>query len=437
MIGTIRQRRLALAFLDQSFSSGSNFLTGVMVARLSGPAEFGNYMLALMAWLIAVGVHRALVSEPVIVATAHVDDQRALLARGVSAELLLGALISGVVALGALACIAAGLSIGVPGLALSPWFIPLLVQDYWRAMAFQQRRPGLALANDVLFVAVQIAAIVLFLALGWRSPVWMITAWGLGGVAGALAGFRWFPFLLSAREGSRLAARLWPVSRWLLADVITSFASQQAYLAFVALLLPRADYGGFRAALNLMGPAIVIVHAAANLGLPEASRLAGADDRAGLRRLARRLSGGSGLCIAVYGLVVAVSGSYVLRTVYGAEFGRFGPLAMVVALEGVILVSVFGQTIALKATGRTRALWRARLVVAATSLVLALVLVPWLGAIGAAWAGVGTAVSYAVAVFVAYRSKSLEPSIVEPREHGAAIAGATTIATSTMPEGGM
>ena len=386
-------------------SSTSNFLTGLAVAQLSGPAEFGRYMLMLMVWLVTVGAHRALVTEPLIVTSRKIADDRELTARGLSAELLLGIAISALLATGGLVTLAAGARIAIPMLALTPWLIPLLVQDYWRGVSFNQRRPGLALANDVIFAVVQVTAIALFSLAGWRTAAHMITAWGLGAATGALLGFWLVPGAGRPRRGWAFLSGAWPLSRSMLADFLTSFASHQAYLAFAALLLSQVDYGGFRAALNLMGPVIIVLHAGANIGLPEASRRFDPEDPSALRRFARHLTAGTFLCVAIYAGVVAIGGGRLLGFVFGPAFGSFGQLATLAALQYVIAVSWFGQGIALKAAGRMRRLWRARLVVAAASLVLLVVFVHWLGTVGAGWAGVMTDVAYACAVHAIYRAE--------------------------------
>jgi len=384
-------------------SSASNFVTGVVIARLAGAAEFGDYALTLTVWLIIVGLHRALITEAVIVTAREALDERSLVAHGVAAEILLGTAVSVVVALGGLAAYASGARIGLFMLALAPWFVSLLVQDFWRAMSFRDQRPGLALVLDLVFAGVQFGGLGLFLAFGWRSGPAVVTAWGLGATAGALLGLRWFPATASLGEGWRLLRRLWGVSGWLLADFVIGFTSDQAYIAFAALLMSRTEYGGFRAAFSLMGPAYVIALACGNIGLPGAARLSAPGARKALRHYARRLSLGTAACIGVYGLFVVVGGRTVLRLVYGAEFARFAPLASLSAIGYLVLGVVFGQGIALKAAGRMRRLWRARVVVAVASLASMIVLVRLLGTIGAGWASVATPVCFAVAVYRIYR----------------------------------
>ncbi|MCA1606592.1 MAG: hypothetical protein LC775_14245, partial [Acidobacteria bacterium] len=315
-----------MTFLDQAVSSGSNFATGLVIARLSGVAEFGDYALTFMVWLMIVGLHRALLTEPLIVNAGRTEAAAELRVRGFSAELLLGALFSLIIGIIGLIVAAFGSQVGILIATMALWLVPLLVQDYWRAIAFQQRRPGLALANDLTFVVTQVAVITFAITLGWRSPGIIITAWGIGATAGALLGWISFHDTIGLRSGWLLLGELWPHSKWMLADFLTGFASDQAYIAAAALLLSRAEYGGFRAALSLMGPAYVILIAGGNMGLPEASRRAAALDPSILHGFARRLSVAISLAVALYGLVVVIAGKTVLRHVYGEEFAPFSSI---------------------------------------------------------------------------------------------------------------
>lgn len=397
------RRRVVLTFADQVVSSASNFITGVAVARVSGAVAFGEYALVLTIWIVVVGTHRRIITEPMIVGSKDADTEATPIAHGLSSEVLLGLAASAVTALGGLVALGLGADIGVMLLALAPWFAPLLVQDYWRAIAYQRRRPDLALVNDVVFAVVQVVAIVALSVLGLRSGGHMLVAWGLGATAGAVLGARWFPARAGWRDGWRLLGRLWPRGRWLFADYATAFVSQQGYLVFAALLLTKVDYGGFRAAFSLLGPTMVILLAAGNIGLPEAVRRASSPDPAELRRYVIQLSFWVSCCVALYGVALAIGARPLLRELYGQEFVRFAPLTILVALEYLVLVFMYGQGIAVRATGWVSRLWPARIVIAVSSLVSLVVLERWLGLSGVAWAGVATGAYDSIAVYLVYR----------------------------------
>lgn len=405
------RHRVVVTFVDQVVSSTSNFITGVAIARFSGAGQFGEYALVLTIWIVVVGIHRRVITEPIIVVTGDADTEASAVAQGVGAEIVLGAAASTLAACCGVIGIVAGAEIGGMLLALSPWFVPLLVQDYWRAVGYQRRQPGLALVNDVAFAAAQVGAIVIFALVGWRSSAHMITAWGIGAAVGALLGFRSFPLRASWTEGWRLLVRLWPQGRWLLADFLTAFVSQQGYLVLAALLLSRVEYGGFRAGFSLMGPTVVILLAAGNVGLPEAARRAASTDRRELRRYVRRLTAATMACVVAYGLILAVLARPLLRLLYGPAFERFAPLALLAALQYVIIVSMYGQGIALRATEGMTRLWKARVVVAVASSASLVVLWHLFGLNGVGWAGVATGGCEAVAIGWIYRRMLHSPRV--------------------------
>jgi len=425
--GSEGSRRLLFTFADQGISSTSNFAVGLAIARLAGPTEFGAYMLVFTLWLVVLGCHRAIVTEPIIVSTAGRDAPETV-SHGVSAELLLGAAVSALALIAGLACSAAGAQIATPMLAMSPWFVFLLVQDYWRAMAFRQRRPGLALVNDSVYAVVQVVAAGAFWLLGWRSVGSMITAWGIGAAAGAFLGLIWFPATYAPRAGQELVRRLWHLGRWLLLDYLASFASDYSYLILVAGLLSGVAYGGFRAAYNLLGPMLVLVLAAANIGLPAAAAHNNPDDPEELRRFARRLSALSTICIAAYGLGVAVAGDVMLRVLYGPKFAGYGFLATLTAVQYVVTAMVLGQGVALKAAGKLRRLWRIRTLMAIASLISTFFLVRWFGVDGAGWGTAATGVYYSAGVWWLYRRE-----LVHGGDHDARFA--TRPATSVVTFG--
>jgi O-antigen/teichoic acid export membrane protein len=397
-IDTADRRRVVLTFLDQAVSSLSNFGTGIVIARLSGAARFGDYVLTLLVWLLIVGLHRALVTEPMMIRGAADPDPSALVAHAARADMILGATAGVVVAVAGATFVAAESAVGSLLLALAPWIVALVVQDFWRATAFHQRRPASALANDLVFAVVQVVMILVFLALGWRSAEYIITAWGIGAAAGAWFGMRSSGASAAWRDGVRYLEKMWVVSRWLLADFVTTFSSDQAYLAFLAFLLVREEYGGVRAAMSLVGPLAVIFLVGGNVGLPESSRRNDPPGYVGLRQYARQLTIVTFACAGLYGATISVGSDAVLGALYGQEFVRFAPIVAYASLQYAVVVLVFGQGIALRAAGRTRLLWRVRLVVTVLSLATVWLAVHVFGTIGAGVAGVATGVYYCAGI---------------------------------------
>ena len=294
--------RVVLTLADQVVSSASNFVLSAMVARLGGVSALGAFGVALLVWLAVVGINRALVSEPMTVTGGPeigVGEQR----EGMAASALVGLATAALLAAGCLALAEGGVNV-VGVLALAPWLPSLLVQDYCRAAAFRIRRPQVALASDVVFALVQVGCTVALAYAGFVGVGAFLAAWGTGATAGAAVGMTMLGWARpGCRRGWSRLRRLWPRSRWFLAEFGTAFPGDQGYLFLLPALLGTAPFGLYRAASGLIGPIVVVFLAAGNVGLPEAVRSLREGGAPGLRRFTIRLTA------AVVGVTVLYCGA--------------------------------------------------------------------------------------------------------------------------------
>lgn len=405
MIGAGRGRRAVLTMADQVFSSASNFLVGLAVARLTGPETFGAFALAYAVWLSVAGVHRALVTDPLLIHDSPDDEtrRRERIRDALSAEVLLSVAATGLVALAGLVVRALGsASLGAALLALAPWLFFLLVQDAWRWIAFMRGEPGKAIANDGVYIVVQIALLVAFASAGVRSVSGPLTAWGIGGLAGALFGFAQFRVPIRLRGGLGYVRRTWNVSGWLLADFATSYGATQVHLFVVAATLGPVGLGALKAGLNLMGPTHVLLLTAGSFGLPESVRALNQEGVGGLDRVVKTIAGVMTVAVGCIALVVAVGSGRLMGFVYGDGYAGFGALAALAALQYLVAASAAGPDLGLKASARTRSLFAARLITASVSVGSVLVLTSAFGLVGAGWAGVVTAGANASSTWFVY-----------------------------------
>jgi O-antigen/teichoic acid export membrane protein len=408
------RRKLMLTLLDQCVSSGSNFATGLVVVTLLNREGFGAYSLALSVWLFSVGLHRAMVTEPTMLLGHRADSS--FVRRGVAAELLIAACLSTISALAGAGLIVAGSSgdsratqVGWGLVVLAVAIPPMLLQDYWRGIAFHVGRPDLALVNDSIFAAIQLTVLAV---MWWRDAASVpiaLSAWGLGAAGGSLFAWRRFGAVAS---GAVATLRItWGQGRWLLADFVSTFCADQAYLLAAAALLREADYGGARSAFVLIGPVVVIMIAGGNIGLPMATRRYQADGDAGLRAAARQLSLAVGGAVTLYGIAVFALAPMLLRALNVDEADSYVGVARLAALQYVVVASVFGLNVAVKVTHRSRALWKIRLVVAAVTVAAIIPLTNAFGVNGVGWAAVLSGIGFAVGIVYAWRHEPARTSL--------------------------
>jgi N-acetylglucosaminyldiphosphoundecaprenol N-acetyl-beta-D-mannosaminyltransferase len=412
--------RAGITLADQAFSSASNFLVGLFVARLAGPREFGAFALAYAVWLAVAGLHRALITDPLLISTDSRDGEESVLGRGVAAELLLGLAAGAAVALIGWALSAAGASTLGGGLVfLAPWLTVLLAQDYWRWVAFNRGEPAKALLNDVVYTVVQVGVLLTAAQAGHRSAAVALGAWGIGAACGMALGLWQFRVRLAFSGGWRYLRQSWPVGRWLAADFGTAYGANQVYQFAVAAILGPVGIGAIRAALNLMGPTHVLLYAGGSLGLPESVKALERSGTRGLDRVVRLVSLAAAAGVGAYGLVVGILGGKLMAWIYGPAFAPFGSLVALAALQHVIAAVAWGPNLGLKAAKQTRSLFRVRIVTACVSITSVVLLANSLGIIGAAWGGVVTVAANVSATWFTYhrwRRREVPPH-GGPRSH--------------------
>jgi O-antigen/teichoic acid export membrane protein len=398
------RRRVAFVVLDQAISSASNFLGGVLVARLAGAEAFGGYMLAYTVWLVVVLVQRSLILEPLVILHQRAPARSVVVRAALAAELALGLALGGLIAAVGLAFVAADSpSIGGPLIVVGASLPFLFIQDAWRSISFKLRRPEMAALNDGVFMVVQMVLLVVFTQSGWRTGAAAAGAWGLGAAAGALLGVAQFRVLPRLRNVAAGFTNGWSVGKWLLAEVGTGQAAEQASFLYVASRVGTVEFGGLRAGIALIGPTSILFHAGVNFGLPEATRMLEREGRAAAVRLARRLTLGVGAAVWSYAALVLLFAPWLLSTIYGSEFEAYAGPARVVALSVSAITLGFGAQQVLKAARRARSLWFVRVVGTGIAVTATVILTGRFGVIGAAYGNLILSITLAAGALIVFR----------------------------------
>jgi O-antigen/teichoic acid export membrane protein len=424
LIGTAwfkRSRGYVWGFVDQAFSSATNFGLTLFAGRALGPGGLGVVVIGISGYLLALGFQRSLLTTPLVSSSAALnsDDRVLAIRRGLTMELL--------GALGA-TLILFLLGLLVPGhagrgfLIVAPWLLPALMQDFWRTVLFQERRAEAAAANDACWAVVM----VLTAPLAWMSGNdWAIVGcWGSGALAGAFLGFA----QLRVRPESLLdafswwQARLWPFGRWLGIEGAAYAVTSSATVFLLNGLLGAKALGGLRAAQTIFAPLTLILPAISLPGLPAITRTLAVSPRAAIG-LATRLSLLVVALAAVYVAAMVLLGGGLIPYVFGSSFDAFTNLA--VPIGAWQLMGALGVGFGLFLTAQQRG--RDLLVIVLTGAVASITFVSLLawtsGVIGAAWGfaiGAGTATALTVALALRSYGLSVRDDGHRPADPGVA-----------------
>jgi O-antigen/teichoic acid export membrane protein len=405
------KRKFAWGILDQVVSSATNFGLSLVAGRLLGASGLGVIAIGFSAYLIVLGFHRALVSEPlIVVSVTDAEAERRATRSSISATAGLGLASAVIVAL-------VGLWIGGPigrGLLIfAPWVLPALLQDLWRMLLFRGEKGGAATANDAIWLITMAA--LLTTSHGFRADWTIVACWGLGATASAIVGFA----QLRLRAGrprtswNWLIREAWPVGRWFATEGIVYTAASQGVVFLLAALIDTAAAGGLRSVQVIFAPLSLLGPAAALPGLPLLSK-AIRESHATAWILAFKLSIVLFLLTAGYLVATSVNGSELLAAVFGDDFLKYRELILPVGVHQLVLAAGGGYYLLLKAHRGGKWILLSRTL----SSLVTVALVAWMSLryeiLGGAWA-IALGASIGTASIIAFASRANRIGRVEGR----------------------
>ncbi len=414
--------RGVLSVADQFVVSGTHFLTSVIVGRVCGPQELGDYSLAFMMYLFAICVQRALISLPFTTYGNYLqgDERRAFsgssLAHfavfGLSAMALLGS------ASGALAC-----GFGPPSLAplvgmLAVTFPLAFLVEFARKFALARLKMTTLLSIDVAMSGIQIGGLLLLASLGRLSAVGAYAAMGVGA---GIAGLTWLAlrrdlFVIRRERIVADARRNWRCGRWLLVSQLTLVARSSAVLWLLALLLDAASIGIYVACETLVKLSGPLMMAVANVLFPSAARAYANRDMSEVRRLVFQSAAVLGTATTLMCGLFVWFGDLSMTRLYGEAYSGLGAIVTLLALAIIADALDTAAANGLLAIEQPNVIFIANLLGTVIMLAVSAVLVVKLGLVGAAWGslmgrGVTSAVQWAAFVQL---SRGREAAEVQP-----------------------
>jgi O-antigen/teichoic acid export membrane protein len=351
-----RVRGVAWAFVDQSFSSLTNFALVLITGRLLGPANLGVVAIGFAAYLLALILYRAIVTTPLVVLPGSARQAEAVTRRGLGVTLLLSA---------GTASAFVGLGIAIPGdigkglLLFSPWIAPSLIQDAWRTILFRDARGSAAALNDAAWLLTMAVATPAVLA--WPSTFSAVSWWGCGAVVGTILGFFQTGYMpdVSRKAWEWWRRDMWPLGKWLAVDrVVMNVGTQLPIVLAGGFLAPRA-VGGFRAIQSLFAPLSLLGPTVTLPGLPALERSLRASTAAGWKT-STKIGGLVTLATIAYIAAIFTLGPRLVSYVFGPAFATYRTLAFPVAFGQVFLALGTGVALLLQANKTPRPLILAR-----------------------------------------------------------------------------
>lgn len=351
--GASRPSSFVWSLVDQGLSSSTTLVLTAVSARSLGPSGLGTIVVGYAAFLIALGVVRSMVVDPLLTRIqSSARSSHAALSAALSTTLGVGVLVA-IVGLGVGISVDGTIAFGL--LIFSPWATAGLTHALLRSWLYRERRGAIAAASSGTWLVVMVAA----LAAGFTSSAWtIVAAWGLGACAAAAV------VLVGAVETVRPAAPrqtfAWfvhealGIGAWRLGSSIVFSVADYLRVVGLSGILGPAAVGGYRAIESIFAPISLVGPALTNSGLPPL-RVAIEQALPTVKRLAVGLTLFSTVLIVAYVAVVFLAKD-VLIGIFGDEFREYESLIPPVIAAQLLIAVGLGFALLLVAARRVREL---------------------------------------------------------------------------------
>jgi len=330
---TIIISKANLAFVDQAFVSGMNFVTGLVLARFLGPKGYGEYVLVYGVILFFSTVQVSLIVSPMMVKGPAVEesDRRKYFSAVAVSQFLFSVVSAGLIIVVGLVVVWA-----FRFHQFDPFIVPLavatavfLVQDYYRRYFFVIERPVAALASDIIGYGAQFGIVLALAIMGNLDAddvLWaMAFAFFLGASLALVQSGRKRVLELGERSYLRKVCREnYDFGKWLLGVNMMYWGQAQTINYFVAGGISVAVVGALNACKNVLGVLNVFFLGLQNVLLPEASRSLKDRGADGLKRYLKKVSFLGGMITLLIALVAGIWSEYWLKLFYGSAYRGYG-----------------------------------------------------------------------------------------------------------------
>jgi len=351
------------SLMDQALVSGSNFLTGVLIARALGLEGFGMFALI---WLIAVfiqNIQHAIINTPLLTygAQANEEDRPTLLGAVMIRQLVF----SGASTLLTFVTMVATMAMQeIPNIgmaaALSACIATTQWQDFFRRLYFTVDKPFVATLVDSVRYLGQPLFLLVLLAFSAETLSVTTVLWITALTAGlsCLAALFSLPKIQApGAEFNAINDLHWEFGKWMAGTAILQWIALNIFTLLSGALLGPAYAGALKATQSLLGILHIPFFALDNFLPSRGSRALQTDGSVGLdKMLTSYLLYGTGAVLGV-ALIFFVAPAFWLGMVFGEDFTAH---ADILRWYGLIYVFYFINLIyrfGLRILGKTQAIF--------------------------------------------------------------------------------
>jgi len=393
MICSRTARHASLALFDQCIVSGSRFVTTVLIGRVAGAEQLGEFALAFSLALMIAIAQETLVSTPyTLFCNRYEGKARAEFAGSVLAHC--GGLTLLVMA--GLALFSLFLSYYSPSsdfgqliLILATITPFLLLREFARRFAFAHLRMRVAVAVDLGMAIVQICGLIWLAAIDSLSAInalWVI------GLAAAVSSAGWLIYdhqMFSVRWQRVVPEwlRNWSSGKWLFGGSMVSAATGASLYWILALMSGLTATGIFAACMAIVQFANPVVLGLSNVLEPSTARAFAEGGHAKIRQVVQMGQLSLAIVLTLFCTVVIFMGADVIAYIYhGSEYANHDHTVIVLAFSTLVAALELAPSFGLRVMERSNHIFFVKLLQASIIFIVLISFVSKYGMLSAAYA---------------------------------------------------
>jgi O-antigen/teichoic acid export membrane protein len=351
-------RASSLGIADQAVISGANFVFMIVAARYLGPAAFGLFALLYLILGLIESVQDSLITTPhtVISAGKNKDAYRVYTSSAALIQLGFAGASVIITTLAAFFALILDFAIASVLFVLSFTIFASLMQQFTRRVLYTESRFGAALVQDVLAHGLRLSMLGMLLLTVGPSELRLFLIVGIAFFVSSLFGTWQIRGSLTRGFDRSIIRQHWNFGNWLVASKVVSMVPNYATAAILSATLSVSAYGAYRAALQLVHGANVLLEASNTLIRPRLARDAQRGPEA-VARTMRPIMLVGGVALSLFGAALILLREPLLSNIYGSQFAPFAAVMFLLGIKPLVDLFKDLLTNALLALHETRAIF--------------------------------------------------------------------------------
>jgi O-antigen/teichoic acid export membrane protein len=287
----------------------------------------------------------------------------------------------------------------------------IMVREFGRRFSFAHLKVQDVLTLDLSALVPQLFALLMIISLYRLSAT---NAYSIIGMGCALGGSLWIvrnrnSFAVNREQVKEDWRKNWQFGKWVLAERMASTLNEYLSTLLLVVLVGTAANGIFAAYISIIAIARPCLLAIGNILLPKASRAVAHGGLNELRKVISKTGNVIALMMTLFCISILFFGKRAVLFLYGNEFATYDSLIVVMSIYLFISSLGISPNYGLWAMGRSKTLFKIRMIRFGGQLPASAALALHFGVIGAAYGLLLGGIVSTAGTFWAYRAALREP----------------------------